>query len=166
MKHISTLILLLVALLLAGCEKNITEEDKNKEEGGDNTPMIVVGTEDDAPENYTTVAEAIETEMGTYLCVKGYIVASTYRSMSNACFEAPFSGSSAILLADTPVSDTEMPELVIPVCLTDCSKTIRKNLNLEDNPDNWNHLIYIYGYMDSYLGEFGLKRVQQYMLIE
>lgn len=167
MKHISSALLLLLMVLTAGCEKDIaTEDDKDDGKGNDTTPAIVVGTEDDAPENYSTVAEAIEAEPGSYLCVKGYIVASTQRSMDNARFEAPFSGSSAIVLADEPVSDTTFPEDLLPVCLTDCQKGIRSSLNLVDNPDNWNHIVYITGWTDRYLSVPGLKMVQQYVLIE
>ena len=101
---------------------------------------------------------------GAFICVKGYVVASTQRSMNNIDFEAPFSGSSAIVLADqkAEVGTGLNSEILMPVCLTDCSKSIRAALNLVDNPKNHNHLIYIYGVRQTYLSRPGLKEVMDY----
>jgi hypothetical protein len=165
MKHIYTILFLLTTMLLAGCEKEITsEEDKGKDKPVETT----IGTEDDAPENYSTVAEAIDAEIGSYLCVRGYIVASTQRSIKNADFEAPFEGSTAIVLADKMDEEDTMFDYdeVLPVCLTDCSKGIRNALNLPDNPGNKNRLVYIYGTKERYLYVPGLKNVQQYQIIQ
>ena len=159
------MLLLLATVLLTSCEKDIASDD---DKGKDKPVETIIGTEDDAPENYSTVAEAIEAEMGSYLCVKGYIVASTQRSIKNADFEAPFEGSTAIVLADMKADDdTEYDyDKVMPVCLTDCSKTIRNALNLVDNPGNWNCVVYIYGYKARYLSMPGLKNVQKYLIIQ
>lgn len=159
MKRLTIFITTTILLLTVSCEKEITDTDKQT---GEPTPPTVIdeGQKDDA----LTVAEAIATEPGTFVCVKGYLVASTRQSIKNADFEAPFSGSSAIIIADKSAENyTEFEENeMMPVCLTDCSKSIRNQLNLEDNSENHNHIIYIYALRDTYMSRPGLRKITSY----
>lgn len=117
-----------------------------------------------------SIAEAQEAIVGTFILVKGYIVAATTRAMSNMDFTAPFEGSSAIVLADEPSKKEDQYNGPVgysqyfPVCLTD-RKANRAELNLEDNPGHWNHLIYIWGIKSTYLRVPGLKQTEGYVII-
>ena len=117
-----------------------------------------------------SIAEAQEAIVGTFILVKGYIVAATTRAMSNMDFTAPFEGSSAIVLADEPSKKEDQYNGPVgysqyfPVCLTD-RKANRAELNLEDNPGHWNHLIYIWGIKSTYLRVPGLKQTEGYIII-
>ena len=175
-KHLSVLVIILFGLI--ACEKPVFDEEKKEEkktetvstgesspaETGDgggtyNVPL------DTASLNSLTVAEAIEATIGENIWVRGYIVASTTRSMKNIDFLAPFDGSTAIVLCDVPFtmdnSLFDSDDYLFPVCLTE-SKTVRKDLNLEDNPEIWNHIIYIYGEKSRYMSMPGLKKVAGY----
>ena len=164
MKQIITLCFILLLSLTSSCEKEIISE---KEENAPETaqPSTVA---DEQKHNALTVAEAQQADEGSNICVKGYIVAATTRSIKNADFESPFTGSSAIVLADDSVRTTSglSQENLFPVCLTDCNKSIRHALNLEDNPQNWNHIIYIYGTRAKYMSCPGLKKVAQFEIIQ
>jgi uncharacterized protein YdeI (BOF family) len=165
MKRIHILYFLLFSVLLTGCGKDILEEDSQKSESTQETTTVT----EEQKSTALTVAEAQEVEDGTSICVKGYIVASTTRSINNADFEYPFSGSSAIVLADEPVDaehfQYEDTQLLFPICLTDRKKA-RNALNLEDNSQLWNHLIYIYGTKERYMSMPGMKKVEQFEIIQ
>lgn len=53
----------------------------------------------------------------------------------------------------------------LPVCLTDRA-SIRKKLNLKDNPELWNHQVYIIGTRDYYMNVLGLKKVLEYEIVK
>lgn len=155
-----TTILLLLALMTS-CEKSIANEGNGKE----TTPSSDTKTIDnDAKDGAMTIAEAQAAEEGTQICVKGYIIASTHQSINNIDFDAPFEGSTAIVLASKKVTDDEdqifYSNEVFPVCLTDASKGIRESFNLEKNPQYWNCYVYIYGTREQYMNMPGLKKVQ------
>ena len=157
----SVILLFLASLLLyTSCEKEIAN-DEPKEPENPTQPTVI---DEGQANGLLTVAQAIAATEGSFICVKGYVVASTQRSMNNIDFKAPFSGSSAIVLADQKVEEgTELDtEKLMPVCLTDCSQSIRGLLNLVDNPQNHNHLICIYGVRRTYMGRPGLKEVMDY----
>jgi hypothetical protein len=161
MKHISTpLLLLLFHFLLIGCEKEIIDEKKEKTTEGTEISII----DDEKQENALTVAQAQLVEDGTPIVIKAYIVASTTRSINNADFEAPFSGSSAIVVADVPDSLVQDRNQLFPICLTDRSKA-RAALNLEDNPDIWNHIVFLSGTKERYMGMDGMKKVNDWNII-
>lgn len=105
--------------------------------------------------------------MGEVICVRGYIVASCTRSMRNADFTEPFEGSTAIILADEPADLDDFKYLtdehLFPVCLTEY-KDVRAALNLVDNPQLWNRLVYISGVKSRYMSMPGLKKVLQYQV--
>ena len=160
MKWFSCILLIVFLILFSGCEKEIVNEN---EKGKTEEATIV---DEDEKDEALTIAEAQLVEDGTPILVKAYIVASTTRSIKNADFEKPFSGSSAIVLGDKPVEEETIyyVDEVFPVCLTDRSKA-RAALNLEDNPDNWNHLIYIYGVKEHYMNMDGMKKVDYWEII-
>lgn len=161
MKHTCTTVLLALCMLLCACEKEIAAEESKQEQQ-------IIPLDNGLKVSALTVAEAINVEAGTQVCIKAYIVASTQRSMSNCDYTAPFEGSSAIVLADKPVgqSDTDngVDSQLMPVCLTDRKKA-REALNLTDNPQNWNHLIYIYGTRERYMSTDGLKKVESFEIV-
>lgn len=164
MKHIITLCFILLLSLTSSCEKEIVSETE-KDTSETAQPNTIA---DERKHNALTVTEAQQADEGSDICVKGYIVAATTRSIKNADFESPFAGSSAIVLADDSISTDSEPsqENLFPICLTDCNKGIRNALNLEDNPQNWNHIIYIYGTRAKYMSCPGLKKVVQFEIIQ
>lgn len=160
MKISTTLLGITFLMLLASCEKEIASD--NKETPETPTPPTVI--DERQKDNALTVAQAIAEEEGSIIYVKGYLVASTQKSIKYMDFDEPFSGSSAIIIADqTAENYTEFnEEEMMPVCLTDCSKSIREALNLEAHPENHNHLIYIYGIRQTYMYKAGLKNLGSY----
>ncbi len=158
-----SMLLALVALLLVltACEKEIIEDDDAQEPAA---TTHAVSTIEKA--RAKSVAEVLQMEDGSEVCIKAYIVGSTTRSMSNFDHTSPFTGSTAIVLADFPADGSVViyDDEVMPVCLTDCSKKIRAALNLEDNPQLWNRQIYITATKGTYLRVSGLRKVKEYEL--
>ena len=154
------------AAILSGCEKYVVEEEAGNNDNQE-IPEKDYPSEDIPETDFLTVAEAQAAETGNVICVRGYIVASCTKSMSNADFMEPFEGSTAIILAEEPVDledfqyDTD--DNLFPVCLTDY-KDVRAALNLEDNPELWNRQIFITGVKSSYLRIPGLKKVMHYQI--
>ena len=145
--------------VLVSCEKTIVDEQG----GGDGTTPASSGqVTDEDKHNALTISQAQETAVGEFICVKGYLVASTSKSIGNCCFSAPFAGSSAIVLAKRPATDDVVyyEEDIMPICLTDASKGIRESFNLESNPQRWNSFVYVVGTKAQYLGLPGVKRVR------
>ncbi len=158
----------LAMLTFSGCEKYIAEEEDSTAQTAPDTGKDIIN-EDESQIEYLTVAEAQEAEIGTVICVRGYIVASCTRSMGNADFMEPFEGSTAIILADAPVDLDDFQyatdDDLFPVCLTDYAD-IRAALNLTDNPQLWNREIFITGVKATYMRCPGLKKVMQYQLVD
>ena len=75
-------------------------------------------------------------------------------NIKNATLEAPFSGLSAILLADNP-NEKDIKKM-IAIELRSRSQA-RKELNLVDNPNNFGRKIKIFGYQEDYLNIPGIK---------
>lgn len=112
-----------------------------------------------------TVAEAITYPTYNQIWVKGYIIATVHRSMSlkNINFEPPFENYS-IILADEPVNEENIDnykmhlEQLLPVNLTVKEfEGTRKMLNLNDNPQLHNKLVYILGEKNTYLSRPGIN---------
>lgn len=172
MTRLKLTLLILLAALVAGCEKAIIGEDagggKEEHENTDSGGKDVIDP-DTANIDFLTVAGAQAEELGEVICVRGYVVASCSRSMSNADFKAPFAGSTAIILADEPVDLDDFQyvtdEHLFPVCLTDY-KDVRAALNLEDNPRLWNRMIFITGVKARYMSCPGMKKVLGYQIVE
>lgn len=157
MKRLYNLCFLIVCILFFGCEKSIVPESNN------GSGISLVGISDNAKQTALTIAEAQQQPTGTPICVKGFIVASTTKSMSNATYSSPFAGSTAIVLASRQSNGTNTQfdkEELFPICLTDASKGIKEAYNLESNPQYYNQYVFISGTRDTYLTLSGLKKVK------
>lgn len=156
----------MLSLTLTACEKAypIDDDKQNNVEdaGGEDT--------DNNPTDSgkaMTIAEAQDAEPDSYITVRGYIVGSCTRSMKNTDFTEPFVGSTAIILAPTPItSEEELPSYknsdLFPICLS--NKTVRAKLNLEDNPELWNEPIIISGKRTKYMTRPGINPIKSYKL--
>ena len=109
-----------------------------------------------------TVAQVIAAgNPGSKAWVVGYIV-GTVKSGSQTYSDATFSTADAsntnLLLADDAAC-TDASQC-IPVQLP--SGSVRSGLNLQDNPGNYGRLVYLYGSLEKYFGQPGLKSVTEY----
>jgi hypothetical protein len=157
MKRLYNLCFLIVCILFFGCEKSIVPESNNS------SGISLVGISDNAKQTALSIAEAQQQPTGTPICVKGFIVASTTKSMSNATYSSPFAGSTALVLASRQSNGTNNQfdnEELFPICLTDASKGIKEAYNLESNPQYYNQYVFISGTRDTYLTLSGLKKVK------
>lgn len=164
MKRLLNMVLLLVFVLLTGCQKSIGDEDnENGNNGGTGADGATAVITPEMKASALTIAQAQLLADGTPVCVKGYIVASCERSISNADYTSPFEGTTAIVLADKPSNaddnQFETNEL-FPICLTDAASGIRTSFNLAANPQYWNQYVYIYGTKDGYMSLNGMKKVK------
>lgn len=160
MKHLYSIVLILMTCLLSGCQKSIVDEDKKQ---GGATGGASTAISNEAKAAALTIAEAQCVDNGISICVKGYIVAATERSIHNVDFTSPFQGSSAIVLARKASngSDNQFDtNELFPICLTDAPKGIREGFNLEANPQYWNQYAYIEGTKENYLSMAGLKKIK------
>lgn len=116
-----------------------------------------------------SVREVQSNGNGEPVWLVAYIVASCQRSMKNCDFTAPFEGSSAIVLSDTPIgtnTDIEYTDAgLLPVCLT-THTAIRNKLNLVNNPQLWNKRIYLVGMKGKYMSRDGIKNVFDYIIAD
>ena len=116
---------------------------------------------DGTKDNPYNVAQVIAgTGTGSSAWVKGYIVGSsagkTAAEMTNATGENA-SGTN-VFIADTP--DQTDPAKCVPVQLN----TTRAALNLKDNPSNLGKQVSVYGSLEAYFGQPGVKTVTDYVL--
>ena len=160
MKHLYSIVLVLAFCLFSACHKSIIDDSK---ESGADAKDATTAISDEIKATALTISEAQQVSNGTSICVKGYIVAATERSIHNADFTSPFQGSSAIVLArkasDGSDNQFDTHEL-FPICLTDAPKSIREGFNLESNPQYWNQYVFIEGTKENYLSMAGLKKVK------
>jgi len=152
MKHLYIILLLSLLTTLTSCEKNIAEEGQDS--------VLTAGLTEGDRKNALTVAQAQQVAAGTQICVKGYIVASTQKSMNNTDFFSPFEGSTAIVLADKSSDNDLYDDDLLPICLTDAGKGIRDAYNLEAHPEYHDKFVYILGTREQYLSTAGLKKVK------
>ena len=156
MKHIYVLHLLFLSTVTTGCEKAIVDDDNS----GSSTSEVIT---DEMKRNALTVPQAIATEGGTKVTIKGYIVAAAENSIKKSDFHAPFEGSTALVLAarkSNGSSDQFDYSELIPICLTDAAKGLRDTYNLEENNQYWNQFVYISGTRKEYMSVPGIKKVQ------
>ena len=137
------------------------DSDKNTEEGD-----IVDGNDPDKGDSeigtgdVISVTDFINKSLSGGVWVEEYIVGSCTRNISNADFTAPFSGASALLLADDP--EETNTDNVIAIELKSGSN-IRKAANLEDHPENKGKRLKVFGYRENYLGIIGIKNISSNM---
>lgn len=102
-----------------------------------------------------SVSEFLKKDIKCEVWVVGRIVGDCTRSKKYAEFDAPFTLSQAILIADNP-NEKDINN-VVSVCLT-TNKTMRRDLNLVDNPENKNEYVAVFGFRETYLGLTGIKK--------
>lgn len=132
--------------------------------GGGNPSDGDGGTEEPDNTGYETgdmvsVSEFLKKDIKCQVWLVGRIVGDCTRSKKYAEVEPPFTHSQAILLADNP--DEKDIEKMVAVCLT-TNKGMRSDLNLQDNPQNHNQYVAVFGFRDSYLGFYGIKKPDGY----
>ena len=152
---------LLSVLLLSGCEKGIGTSESDQGAPG-------VGITAEAKQGALTVTEAQEATLGSQICVKGFIVAATTRSMTNAEFSAPFTGNTALVLASKKSDGTAEQftnDELFPVSLSDASKGIKDAYNLASNPQKHNMHIQITGTIAFLVGAKGMNEVSDYKML-
>lgn len=137
------------------------DSDKNTEEGD-----IVDGNDPDKGDSeigtgdVISVTDFINKSLSGGVWVEGYIVGSCTRNISNADFTAPFSGASALLLADDPEETNTANVIAIEL---KSGSNIRKTANLEDHPENKGKRLKVFGYRENYLGIIGIKNISSNM---
>ncbi len=107
-----------------------------------------------------SVADAISNNSGD-ATIEGYII-GTANSGTSYDQEAPFSSHTNLGLADDP-TETDS-EKIIPVQLP--SGDIRTDLNLRDNPDNFQRKVQLTGSLEAYFSVPGLKSTSAYVFVE
>ena len=120
--------------------------------GSEDSPLSVTAfMSQGAPAKYAGIAE-------TY--VIGYIVGTaTYMNLSSGIeWNAPFTGMTNILIADSPY-ETDINRC-IPVQLH--QGDIRTILNLKENPNNLGHRVILCGSRETYFSVPGLKTITSY----
>ena len=145
-------------------EQNNTTQNPNDESLPEDSVSIVhEGT-------YTSpysIAEAQVLKRGEKLWIEGYIVGCVSGSMKNGCnYTQEATTTSNILLADTFLMGNEDDYLrCLPVELPNNSIE-RKELNLQDNPENYHQKIRIQGDITSYYNVTGIKNIATYIFDE
>lgn len=154
-------ILAAILMFVTGCEKADFGEQKKTDKvdtASVNPSGLIVSVSElmhrvDILEKDTTALDSIEG-------IRGYIVGVVDGlSMRYADFDPPFSVQSNLLIADDPME--YQTNLCMPVQLPAGTK-YRRDLNLEDNPDNFGRCIILEGDVTSYFSVVGLKELTGY----
>jgi len=119
-----------------------------------------IHVEDVPSDGVLTVQEAIENNEGEGT-VEGYIV-GTVISGGNYQLAPPFTTNTNLAMADEP-EETD-PAKILPVQLP--SGTIRTELNLVDNPDNYHRKMRITGDLAAYFSVPGLRSPSAYQWMD
>ncbi|WP_342433038.1 5'-nucleotidase C-terminal domain-containing protein [Neobacillus sp. FSL H8-0543] len=107
-----------------------------------------------AESNIITVAEALTTEAGNAVTVKGYIVGHTLGT-NKYNFVAPFGSDTNMAIADSP-NETD-PAKIMPVELPSSPSSIRATYGLKTNPTNLGKEIVVTATVTPYFTVPGLK---------
>lgn len=160
MKKLFALSVVMVALMLCGCN----EIELPSEGSG--------GKEDDDKENVTapdsddtfTIATLCRADDGEFIALKGYIVGyMPTNTINKVVFDADDAVSTNIVLADR-AAETDM-KLCAGLQLK-VGSDARVDLNLADNPAMLGQRIIAYGYKGTYCNAPGLKQVEVYELVD
>lgn len=160
MKKLFALSVVMVALMLCGCN----EIELPSEGSG--------GKEDDDKENVTapdsddtfTIATLCRADDGEFIALKGYIVGyMPTNTINKVVFDADDAVSTNIVLADR-AAETDM-KLCAGLQLK-VGSDARVDLNLADNPAMLGQRIIAYGYKGTYCNALGLKQVEVYELVD
>ena len=146
------------------------EEDWEDSDNDSDTPYVDPDVTDGNDNNSdgnkdreVTVTEFINEKSLSGVNVTGYIVAACAKSKNNAKFMPPFTGQTAVLLADNP-NETNV-EKTIAIQLKSGTE-IRKTVNLEEHPENHKKRLRVFGYRTDYLGLKGIKDVGSWELLD
>lgn len=131
-------------------EPSTDPEDTEDTDDNPDSPEVNDGGDSDA----LTVSAAIAAYTYSVVKVKGYIVGTTKKSMSNAVFDDINEDYTAILLADAP--DERDTKLLLPV---GTPKAIREQLSAY-GADLKNMRVIAIGQKDMYLGQPGIKQAK------
>ncbi len=121
-----------------------TGEDNNDEGGTQEPDNTGYHTGD-----IVSVSEFLKKDIRCQVWVVGRIVGDCTRNKKYAEFDAPFTHSQAVLIADRP--NEKDIEKTVAICLT-TNKGMRNTLNLADNSENYNQYVAVFGFRVSYLG--------------
>ncbi len=128
---------------------DVEEETDSVESSTEDADTLASDTT--AVDSVVTVSQFINCYFPGEIWVQGYIVGSCQRSHSNADFEAPFEGRTAILLADSIGEREEVIAIHLKTGL------MRDRVNLEDNPQHYGRLFRVKGKQGRYLGFVGMN---------
>lgn len=153
-------LMLLMQLFLAACG-NIELPGGDEEE---NTPSTEQPDDPATLSDTLSVVEALDTPVGTSICVKGYIVGYVSGTSIGSCvFDLPDDVNTNFLIADSPYETS--PDYVMPIRLTTKGDNLRSMLNLADHPDFYHALICIRGDVDTYFRVNGIKDIVDYDIL-
>ena len=134
--------------------------------GGDNQGGGNNGQGSETPGDTLSVAELQSwADVYDFVCVKGYIVGYVAgTTLSKARFECPPAAPNTNkLIADSPF-ETDVLRC-IPILL-DAKDGSREELNLYNNPDLLGRAIVIEGFVATYFGTKGIKKMEYYSLLD
>lgn len=160
MKKLFALSVVMVALMLCGCN----EIELPSEGSG--------GKEDDDKENVTapdsddtfTIATLCRADDGEFIALKGYIVGyMPTNTINKVVFDADDAVSTNIVLADRAA---ETGTNLCAGLQLKAGSDARVDLNLADNPAMLGQRIIAYGYKGVYCNAPGLKQVEVYELVD
>ena len=162
MKQVLSLLLMLLtgALLTFSCDGVVLDEDEEPTAAGENNQKD--------EQYYQTVERMSVTEamewLGDTVWIEGYVVGCVEgTAISKANFQPPFTKGSNLLLADF-VGETDTKHC-FPISLPS-GTTLRKNLNLPENPDILHRKLLLRGKIETYFGQPGIKHVLESHICE
>lgn len=135
------------------------------------TESPAVSPNDTQQEIYYTVKEILSQtdEVSGTVWVQGYIIGCIKGNYFSK-FQYGAVGENAVatnlVIADTPDSISTDSCMAIQLPQDTEKRTVRKDLNLADNPGNIFRLVRIHGKIEKYMGQKGLKTANQYIFPE
>lgn len=141
-------VLLFAGMLAVSCTKSLGGDEEESEPPKEQPEETLSSQPYKETGSCLTVGQAIDAKLEEDVWVKGYIVGTTARSMSNANYQPPFTDNGYVLLADARTTDAGWKSLfkedILVVRLNDYIEAQRA-INLVDHPENYNRKIIIYG---------------------
>lgn len=160
MSNRHTWLSLAALLLMQSCEKlDLTTEDDGEDETAAEY-VIPTSTGEGTPNSPLTVKEVLsrsDSLTSHTIWVVGYVVGSTYRSMSNASFDSITTNTSNILLSYKP--DCTSTSQCLPVELP--TAKLQRALSLASNSEKFRQCAMVFGSVERYFGNTGIRSTQQ-----
>ncbi len=160
MKKLFALSVVMVALMLCGCnEIELPSEGSGGKEDDDKENVAAPDSDDTF-----TIATLCRADEGEFIALKGYIVGyMPTNTINKVVFNADDAVSTNIVLADR-AAETDM-KLCAGLQLK-AGSDARVDLNLADNPAMLGQRIIAYCYKGAYCNAPGLKQVEVYELVD